>query len=203
MKNSQACQRGRRPGRFSELLVAALSMTVTIASADTEMLVAVPAPEWTALFDREHDWTGADGIFSIPLNGREDGEAHGPNFRTLILFSDTAIGEVGSSAERLDGTTLVNNTLAVLRGTEPRADRIEFLWGGKITGESAAVFVPETPMAQDGEWYWLGDGVAIGDLVHILAIRMRKTEDAVFGFATSGVNLLTLDLTRPVGASRA
>ena len=197
MKNSQACQRGRRPGRFSELLVAALSMTVTIASADTEMLVAVPAPEWTALFDREHDWTGADGIFSIPLNGREDGEAHGPNFRTLILFSDTAIGEVGSSAERLDGTTLVNNTLAVLRGTEPRADRIEFLWGGKITGESAAVFVPETPMAQDGEWYWLGDGVAIGDLVHILAIRMRKTEDAVFGFATSGVNLLTLDLTRP------
>jgi hypothetical protein len=41
-------------------------------------------------------------------------------------------------------------------------------------------------MAQDGEWYWLGDGVAIGDLVHILAIRMRKTEDAVFGLQHQG-----------------
>ena len=179
------------------ILAVVMSIGTGIAATSAADLVAEPAPEWTALFDREQDWTGADGIFSIPLNGREDGGAHGPDSRTLLLFSDTAIGEVGPAGERLEGTKLVNNTLAVLRGTVPSPDRIEFFWGGKITGEPAAIFAPETPDAKEGEWYWLGDGVAIGDKVHILAIRMRKTDAAVFGFATSGVNLLTLDLALP------
>lgn len=100
----------------------------------------------------------------------------------------------GPHWERLEGTKLVNNTLAVLRGTAPESDRIELFWGGRITIEPAAIFAPETPDARDGEWYWLGDGIGIGDKVHILAIRMRKIEAAVFGVATSGVNLLSLDL---------
>ena len=33
---------------------------------------AVPAPEWTALMERTSGWFGADGIFSIPLDGVED-----------------------------------------------------------------------------------------------------------------------------------
>lgn len=32
---------------------------------------AEPAPEWTALFERTSGWFGADGVFSIPLDGRE------------------------------------------------------------------------------------------------------------------------------------
>ena len=152
----------------AHILAVMMSVGVGITAAVAEDLVAEPAPEWTALFDREHDWTGADGIFSIPLNGREVGAGHDSESRTLILFSDTAIGEVGSAGERLEGTKLVNNTLAVLRGTAPEPDRIEFFWGGRITSEPAAIFAPETPDARDGEWYWLGDGVAIGDKVHIL-----------------------------------
>src|SRR5690606_34343117 len=34
-------------------------------------LIAAPAPEWSALFDRTSGWTGADGIFSVPLEGRD------------------------------------------------------------------------------------------------------------------------------------
>jgi hypothetical protein len=34
-------------------------------------LVAEPAPEWSALFHRQQGWTGADGIFFVPLNGNE------------------------------------------------------------------------------------------------------------------------------------
>ena len=179
---------------WAHILAVMMSVGVGITAAVAEDLAVELAPEWTALFDREHDWTGADGIFSIPLNGREIGAGHDSESRTLILFSDTAIGGVGAAGERLEGTKLVNNTLAVLRGTAPEPDRIEFFWGGRITSEPAAIFAPETPDARDEEWYWLGDGVAIGDKVHILAIRMRKTEAAVFGFATSGVNLLSLDL---------
>jgi len=159
-------------------------------------LVAEPAPEWSALFHRQQGWTGADGIFFVPLNGNEVRQ-QGAEIRTLLLFSDTAIGNVGFAGERLEGTKLVNNTLAVLQGSAPRSEKLEFFWGGHITGEPAAIFEPETASAKEGEWYWLQDGVALGDKVHILAIRMRKTDDPVFGFATSGVNLLTMDLSAP------
>jgi len=53
---------------------------------------AEPAPEWTALMERTSGWFGADGIFSIPLDGIEERKAEAQ--KTLFIFSDTYIGEV-------------------------------------------------------------------------------------------------------------
>ena len=54
---------------------------------------AEAAPEWTRLFERTSGWFGADGIFSIPLSGI-DKNNNARNDSTLLLFSDTYIGEV-------------------------------------------------------------------------------------------------------------
>src|SRR5437762_7326250 len=51
------------------------------------------APEWDALFKRQHGWFGGDGVYSIPLNGKENVYADDSS-ETLILFSDTVIGDI-------------------------------------------------------------------------------------------------------------
>jgi hypothetical protein len=52
-------------------------------------------------FDRTSGWTGADGIYSIPLTGNE---TPGTARHTLFVFGDTFIGEVSPEGERMPGT---------------------------------------------------------------------------------------------------
>lgn len=153
------------------------------------------APEWDALFDRDSGWTGADGIYSIPLNGNDGLATAGPSSHTLFLFSDTAIGDVAPDGRRLPGTTLVNNTLALLRGSEPDPERTRLFWKGQHTGTPEAVFVPTTPDAEPTDWYWLMDGIALEERVHVFALRMREGDGGVFNFAIDGVALISMDLS--------
>ena len=70
-----------------------------------------PAPEWTNLFYRQSGWFGADGIFSIPLSG-VDKPGNAGNHETLLLFSDTYIGEVENGKPK-PGNRMVNNTVVL------------------------------------------------------------------------------------------
>ncbi|RMH00905.1 MAG: DUF4185 domain-containing protein [Planctomycetota bacterium] len=149
---------------------------------------AEPAPDWTAVFDRDHGWTGADGIYSIPLDGDERIGADG---RTFWVFSDTFIGDVDAQGNRLPGTVLVNNTVAFLPGRAgPAPDQIVFAWGGTPTAP-AAMFVPDTPHAAADDFYWLKDGIAIGDRLHLFAGRFNKNPPP---FSRRGVSLITIPL---------
>lgn len=156
-----------------------------------------PAPEWDALFDRDSGWTGADGIYSIPLDGIDGLAGAGTGTRTLFVFSDTAIGDVADDGSRLPGTQLVNNTLALLEGAEPDPARIRFLWKGMGTGTPGTLFVPDTPNAEPTDWYWLMDGVALDGWLHLFALRMRTGDGGVFNFAVDGVALLSTRLGSP------
>lgn len=152
--------------------------------------VAVPDPEWTAVFDRTHGWTGADGVYSFPLDGVER-PRHWQGTMTGWVFSDTFIGDVSPSGQRLAGTTLVNNTMAIQpAGGGPDPNAIRFLWDRSGTG-SAAMFKPNTPNTQAGQFYWMKDGIAIGDQFHIFAARFDTTPPPFFRY---GISLLTLDL---------
>ena len=150
-------------------------------------LTATPAPEWSALFDRTAGWTGADGIFSVPLDGRDaPGGAPGT---TLFLFSDTVIGEVLPDGSRAGGAQIVNNTMARLSGGAPDPSRIDFFW--RTDGdEPRAVFEPETPEAEPGAWYWNQDGVVIGGTFHSLFLRLGPAGGG-FPFEVVGVNLVS------------
>ncbi|MDZ7401466.1 MAG: DUF4185 domain-containing protein [candidate division KSB1 bacterium] len=157
------------------------------------------AADWDALLDRTSGWTGADGIYSIPLSGVET-HADPSNERTLLVFSDTFIGKVDANNQRKD-TKMVNNTYAVLHGNQPDPQRIQFFWRTNSSGQPQSVFVPETPNAQPGDWYWLMDGVAIQDKIYVFALRLNSgSGGGIFNFKIVGVNLLefTLDASDSV-----
>jgi hypothetical protein len=155
------------------------------------------APEWTALFDRDHGWTGADGIFSIPVNGVETPGTAGAT-RTLFLFNDTAIGDVLPDGSRAPGTVLVNNTAALLRGGVPDPAAADFFWRGGRE-DPHALLVPDTPDAQPDEWYWNADGIVLGNTLWAYYLRVGPGGGGSFPFELVGANLAatSLDGGRP------
>ncbi|MFH2051164.1 MAG: DUF5005 domain-containing protein [bacterium] len=179
------------------LIPAGLAILVLTAAFPCAAQVGLPpqfvvetADDWTALFDRTSGWTGADGIYSIPLKGDDRfGAADGQ--QTFFLFSDTFIGEVDDTGQRTD-TVLINNTGALLRGGAPDPDAIEFLYRTGDSGAPSSLVVPRTPETQPDEYYWMGDGVAIEGTLHVFGLRMAPGGAA--GFVTRGVNLISMPL---------
>lgn len=149
------------------------------------------APEWDALFDRDSGWTGSDGIYSFPISGDE---RPGHATETIFVFGDTFIGDVVNN-QRQPGTIMVNNTVATLSGSDPLPDQITFYWGEFGLGGAEAVFVPDTPDANPGDWYWPNDGIVIDDTLYLYALRLESTgQGGGFGFAANGVALLSAPL---------
>jgi Domain of unknown function (DUF4185) len=157
------------------------------AAADIAPYSAVEAPEWTALFNRREGWTGADGVYSIPLSGDER-PGSGANSRTLILFSDTFVGSVRPNGSRFD-TTLVNNTDATLKGAQP--DPLNLAFHIRETGGQAAALVTPNPLRFEGQWFWPMDGVLVDGRVVMYGLRVKSAPTPPFAFATAGVSLLT------------
>lgn len=152
---------------------------------------AEPAPEWSALFDRTEGWTGADGIYSIPLSGLDDLDSATRRTKTAWVFGDTFIGAVDPETdERLPGAKLVNNTLAQLTGRTPDESRMIFHWRRDDQGRPRAVFLPETGSAQPGDWYWVKDGFAIGGTTRMFAYRFTRDGEEPIGYRRSGVCLI-------------
>ena len=73
--------------------------------------------DWTRLFERREGWLGADGIFSIPLDGRDQfGDATAES-RTFFTFADTTIGHADDMFLQFRlGWRMVNQSAAILRG---------------------------------------------------------------------------------------
>lgn len=174
--------------------IAALVLAVSLALpsiAAAQSLRVEPAPEWDALFDRTEGWTGADGIFSIPLDGDERAGAFATT-DTLFLFSDTFVGTVAPDGQRGPGTTMVNNTLAFRPASRPAASPLDFYYGRTKAGAPRSVFVPTVPEAAPGEFYWLKDGIALKDSVYIFAERLRS--DPVETVFRQGVSLIEMPI---------
>ena len=145
------------------------------------------APEWTALFDRTQGWTGADGIYSIPLSGNES-PGSSDAAHTAWVFGDTFIGSVDADGKRLAGTTLVNNAVALMYGSTPVDENTQFYWAQDADGNPDAVFIPDTPNALPEHWYWLQDGAVVGNKFYLFPIRMKPVSNF---FAVDGVAMIS------------
>lgn len=157
---------------------------------------AAPAPEWSALLARERGWTGADGIFSVALDGRDALASACSDSRTLLWFSDSMIGAVDEHGAYAEGVAMVNNSVAILRGAEPSAEHIRFHWSQDEDGKPSAVFLPRTAESRADEWYWLGDGFMHGGEVVIFGMRMtRRGTEGVFNFVQRGHTLIRARVT--------
>lgn len=155
------------------------------------------ATDWTMLLKQTSGWTGADGIFSIPQSG-VDSIGAGKTDKTLILFSDTQIGEIVNGTLS-PGWTLVNNSVAVIEGNEPIPGKINFYWKTGANNKPASVFVPNSPLSIPGDYFWLGDGFVNHEKQNettILAYKIRSVNTG-FGFAVAGSTILTI----PVGSN--
>ncbi len=154
---------------------------------------AVPAPEWTALLKRNHGWFGGDGIYSIALSGIEkEGAANKDSI--LIWFSDTLLGDINDSLET--GFTMINNSAALLTGGKPDSTAIRFYWNTTTDNHASSLFIPQTPLTQKGEYYWLGDGFVNterNNAIYIFGYRIKNIPgQAVFGFKQTGNTLIRI-----------
>ncbi|RVU02047.1 DUF5005 domain-containing protein [Mucilaginibacter limnophilus] len=148
--------------------------------------------DWTALFNRTKGWFGADGIFSIPLDG-VDSIGAGRNQTTFFVFSDTLIGEVVDD-KPLPGTKMPHNTIGYLTGNKPVFDDIKFYWNKTADGVAKSVFEPKTPNTQKGDYFWLGDGFVNKELngtTYVFGYRIKNVSNG-FGFAEVGNVLIAL-----------
>ncbi len=172
---------------------AAAPSVVAMPGAFARGVTVERAPAWTALFDRTSGWTGADGIYSVPVSGVETPGTAGQT-KTVFLFSDTVIGDVRPDGSRVPGATFVNNSVALLDGGAPNPNAIGFFWPGGRENPRAVV-VPDTPDAEPGDWYWNADGVVIGNTLWAYYLRTRSTGGGgVFGFEQAGVALVRTSL---------
>lgn len=165
------------------VLVSTLLSTAR-AQSQVDPMGAVPASDWTDLFKRSSGWTGADGVYSIPLSGDER-PGGGATQRTLIWFSDSFVGTVRPDGSRT-GTTMVNNTTAVINGAMPDAASLSFQVRPKGKGWQSMVKPPDTT-----QWFWPNDGVVVGSQVYTYALRMKSADTPPFSFATAGISLLS------------
>lgn len=162
-------------------------------------LAAEPAGDWDAMFRRSSGWSGADGIYSIPLNGCE-APTGDPNSsaRTLFLFGDTFIGEVDRASGRRLATEMINNTFAVLEGVEPSPDHIRFYWNEGEAGRAASVILAETIASRrhQGTYYWLQDGISVGGYFYCFPMIIGPDPEGPegFQFALHGVTLVRAPL---------
>jgi len=161
-------------------------------NTDTTTLkfTTVTAPEWTSLFVRNSGWFGADGIYSIPLNGNDK---PGNHTKTLLIFSDTMIGDVVNDIPR-PGYVLVHNTCAYVDGVPPN-DHIQFIYAKDENGKPKTMFSPNTPEAGPKDFYWLGDGFvnpANGKTyINAFKVKWLKDNDA-FSFDEHGTSLIII-----------
>lgn len=150
------------------------------------------APEWSALFNRNSGWFGADGIFAIPLNGI-DKPSKAP-VKTMLIFSDTMLGEI-SNGKLEQGCKMIHNSVAYLDGRQPLKNNISFQWKKTKTGQPLSIFEPKTKNTKPGEYFWLGDAFVNRDLnnaTYIFAYRIKTISEAAFGFAEVGNVLIKI-----------
>jgi hypothetical protein len=121
------------------------------------------------------------------------------NWETLLLFSDTYIGEV-KDGKPLPGNVMVNNTCALVQGNSANPDSIQFFYKKDEKGAPQTFFVPQGT-AEKKQHFWLGDGFVNQErdnTLYIFAYYIEVTGEGVFDFTEPDVSLIAV----PAEASR-
>lgn len=149
------------------------------------------ASEWTDLFNRTTGWFGADGIFTIPLNGVY---THDDSDNTLFIFSDTMVGEI-INGKLQPGSRMVHNSVAYLQGLEPKKENIKFYYDEDEQNRAETIFNPSTSETESDDYFWLGDGfvnTALNNDIYIFGYRMRNLSSDDWSFSQVGNVLIKL-----------
>jgi hypothetical protein len=153
-------------------------------------------PDYTALLSRYNGWTGADGIYTVNLDGKDyDYERDKSKQDTFFVFSDTIISKVDALTDLRSDVYMINNTSAVLNGGAPDPTKIKFKIQPKDGKTANIVPNPAIPATKAGKniYYWLGDTFVIGDYLYVYALRIDSV-NTMFGFEQVGADLARYDI---------
>jgi hypothetical protein len=151
------------------------------------------ATDWNAMLKRKSGWFGGDGIYTIPLNGKEHQQAKG-NSKILFLFSDSMIGEITDNTMQ-PGHKMIHNAVGILNGGEAEYAKMNFYWEKDSTGKAESVFIPKTPKTEKHDYYWLGDGFVNQELnnnIYVFGYRVRNIASGPFGFKEVGNTIIKI-----------
>src|SRR5690606_18070596 len=85
------------------------------------------APDYTALLSNYEGWSGADGIYTVNLDGQDyNYERSLEEQNTFFIFSDTILSTVDPRTDQRSGVSMVNNTSAILSGGLLEPKRMKF-----------------------------------------------------------------------------
>jgi hypothetical protein len=138
----------------------------------SECLTGEAWPEADRLFTGDPRWRGGDAAYSVDLGDE----------RSLWLFGDSFVAS--SPVTQRAGLGMVRNSVAVMRGRDPRTATLRFAVPRDGSGAPAAFFE-----GRDGRWYWPAHGVRDGDALVVFLYRMApgSADDAPgFGFRFEG-----------------
>ncbi len=87
--------------------------------------------------------------------------------------------------DQIESSTMIHNSAAILNETAPKPDEIDFTWNRSPDGSHGALFTPPTDRAEEGDYYWLGDGFVhpSPDKLYLFSYRVRNSGDGPFGFS--------------------
>ena len=135
-------------------------------------------PQYNALFYNEKGWTGADGVYSVPISDK----------LILWMFSDTWIGDIIDGMHK--NATIVNNSIGLQQGKDLSTASVRFFWGTSNEGKPAAFIRP----ADGVGWFWIFHGVAANEKLYLFLMQIIKTDEkSVFGFKQIGTWLGEVD----------
>lgn len=159
--------------------------------ADNFSYTVEPAPLWTELFNRDSGWFGGDGIFAIPLTGSDQDSSKG----IVFLFSDTMYGQI-IDGDLQEGYDIINNSVMILDDPQPNENKASFNVRLDKDGKARALFIPQTDNAEEGDYYWLGDGfvnAATDTTMYVFAHRIRHVDNGgPFPFQEMGTDIIAI-----------
>ena len=144
------------------------------------------AEKFTQLLNQSEGWLGADGIYSIPLDGNDHWGSAGKKTKTLFVFSDTMLGTADTETHKYRDVKMVNHSAAILTDYEPsqkQSGLIQFVYGNHGDGNRSNLFEKK---------YWLQDGIVIDHKLYLTGFLAGKN------WKPTQIDLLTIPLS-PAG----
>lgn len=153
--------------------------------------------DYTAMLSNYEGWTGADGIYTVNLDGKDYDPGRDPSQKkTFFIFSDTIVSSVNPITKIRSQVTMPNNTSALLTGGAPDCNQIQFVFPADKNAGSANIVPPvPTPATKPGKfiYYWLGDTFVSGNYLYVYALRIDSV-NTVYGFEQNGVDLARYEI---------
>lgn len=155
------------------------------------------AKDWTAALKRDTGWFGGDGIFAIPLNGKEE-KSPTAKSKNIIIFSDSMVGTI--TGDKLQpGYKMIHNSVAVFDGDSPKKSAFKFYWAKDKNDKPESIFIPKTPQTGPTDYFWLGDGFlnTANNSIYIFGFRVKNVSKEAMGFREVGNVLIKIPANEP------